>query len=52
MFKVKYKETGNGFTIFQDFTVYDVRYDSNGYPQFLIYHNGEWRLMSAKHFTP
>ena len=46
MFKVKYKET------LEDFTVYDVRYDSNGYPQFLIYFNNEWRLTSAKHFTP
>ena len=31
MFKVKWRES------WEDVTVYDVRYDSNGYPQFLIY---------------
>lgn len=30
--------------------VYAVRDDKNGYPQFLIYENGEWKYVSAKHF--
>lgn len=32
--------------------VYDVRNDSNGFPNFLIYKNGQWKYMSAKHFAP
>lgn len=32
--------------------VYNVRDDKNGYPQFLIYENGEWKYMSAKYFAP
>jgi len=32
--------------------VYNVREDKNGYPYFLIYENGEWKYVSAKHFTP
>lgn len=32
--------------------VYDVSYDRNGYPQFLIYANGQWLRKSAKHFRP
>lgn len=34
------------------YQVFDVSYDSNGYPQFLVYRNGQWLRMSAKHFTP
>lgn len=30
--------------------VYAVRDDKNGYPHFLIYENGEWKYVSAKHF--
>lgn len=30
--------------------VYAVRDDKNGYPQFLIYENNEWRYVSAKYF--
>ena len=30
--------------------VYNVRDDKNGYPHFLIYENGEWKYVSAKHF--
>ena len=30
--------------------VYDVRNDSNGFPNFLIYSNGQWKYVSAKHF--
>ena len=32
--------------------VYDVSYDSNGYPIFLIYFDGQWIRKSAKHFKP
>lgn len=34
-------------------TVYDVTYDAvTGYPQFLIYDEGAWRRVSAKHYEP
>ena len=33
-------------------SVYDVTYDKSGFPHFLIYKNGEWVRMSAKHFRP
>lgn len=32
--------------------VYNVRDDKNGFPHFLIYENGEWKYVSAKHFVP
>ena len=32
--------------------VYDVAYDKTGYPHFLVYENGQWVRMSAKHFAP
>lgn len=32
--------------------VYDISYDSNGYPLFLIYEDGQWKRISAKHFEP
>lgn len=32
--------------------VYDVAYDSSGFPHFLIYENGQWVRRSAKHFRP
>lgn len=34
------------------YTVYDIKYDSTGYPHFLIYLNGEWVMRSAKHYRP
>ena len=34
------------------YDVYDVTYDKTGYPHFLVYENGQWVRMSAKHFTP
>ena len=34
------------------YTVYDVRYDPNGYPLFLIYDDKQWLLRNAKHFHP
>ena len=32
--------------------VYDIAYDKNGYPLFLIYEDGQWQRVSAKHFKP
>lgn len=32
--------------------VYDISYNANGYPQFLIYEDNQWKLVSAKHFRP
>lgn len=32
--------------------VYDISYDKNGYPHFLIYKDGHWIRMSAKYFAP
>lgn len=34
------------------YEVYDVSYDKKGYPHFLIYNDGQWVRMSAKHFAP
>lgn len=34
----------------QYFTVYNVRDDKNGYPQFLILIDGQWTYKSAKYF--
>jgi hypothetical protein len=44
--KVIEKETGMFYEIF------DIIYDKNGYPQFLIYKNGEWIRRSAKYYEP
>ena len=32
--------------------VYDITYDKNGYPRFLVYKGGQWVRLSAKHFAP
>ena len=32
--------------------VYDIAYDSNGFPLFLTYIDGQWIRKSAKYFTP
>ncbi len=32
--------------------VFGVRDDSNGYPQFLIYEDSQWKYRSAKHYYP
>ena len=34
------------------YKVYDISYDKAGYPHFLVYKNGQWLRMSAKHFRP
>lgn len=31
-------------------TVFDVSYDKNGYPLFLIYEDNQWKRVSAKRF--
>ena len=36
----------------KDYKVYDITYDKAGYPHFLIYKDGQWVRMSAKHFRP
>ena len=48
MFKVCRKDNVS----FECFEVYAIRDDKNGYPHFLIYDNGEWKYVSAKHFAP
>lgn len=40
------KETGDIYEI------YDISYNKNGYPHFLVYKDGQWMRMSAKHFKP
>lgn len=32
--------------------IYDITYNSNGYPLFLIYLDGQWLRKSAKYFRP
>lgn len=32
--------------------IYDISYDSTGYPLFLTYINGQWIRKSAKYFIP
>ena len=34
------------------YKVYNVRDDGNGYPQFLIFDDGQWKYKSAKYFIP
>lgn len=34
------------------YEVFDITYDKAGYPHFLIYKDGQWVRMSAKHFRP
>ena len=33
-------------------SVYDVKIDKAGYAHFLIYDDGQWKYMKAKHFEP
>lgn len=47
MFKVIHKETE------KIVEVYNITYETiSGYPQFLIYEDGQWLRKSAKHFKP
>ena len=34
------------------YMVYDIKYDSAGFPHFLIYKDNQWLCKSAKHFKP
>ena len=52
MFNVIRKRDDEWVWMSEEVTVYDVRRDSNGYPQFLTYCDGQWRYESAKHFRP
>lgn len=36
----------------ETYNVYDIQYNKSGYPRFLIYKDGQWLRMSAKHFKP
>lgn len=36
----------------KSYKVYDITYDKAGYPHFLIYKDGQWVRISAKHFRP
>ena len=36
----------------KEYEVFDITYDNNGYPRFLIYNDGQWLRMSAKNFRP
>lgn len=36
----------------EKYKVYDITYDKAGYPHFLIYKDGQWIILSAKHFKP
>ena len=36
----------------QLYEVFDIAYNKAGYPHFLIYKDGEWVRVSAKHFKP
>ena len=50
VFDVRYTLSRNNLVV----TVYDVTYDSNGYPLFLFYdrENRAWVRKSAKYFIP
>lgn len=34
------------------YEVFDVSYDHNGYPKFLVFKGNQWMRLSAKHFIP
>ena len=37
---------------YEQYPVYDIQRDKNGYPHFLIYDKGQWVYRSAKYFQP
>ncbi len=54
MFKVIYKD-GHGKPEnikLTTVTVFNIRDDKNGYPQFLIYYEKQWKWVSVKHCIP
>lgn len=34
------------------YEVFQITYNKRGYPHFLVYKDGKWMRMSAKHFKP
>ena len=36
----------------EKYEVFDIAYNSAGYPHFLVYKDGQWLRMSAKYFRP
>lgn len=54
MFKIIYKEAhGNPEnTKLTILNVFSIRNDKNGYPQFLIYYDKQWKYVSAKYCIP
>jgi hypothetical protein len=36
----------------EKYEVFDIVYNSAGYPHFLVYKDGQWLRMSAKYFRP
>lgn len=34
------------------YEVFQITYNKSGYPNFLVYKDGQWIRMSAKHFKP
>ena len=50
--KEKVEYDSNSGISFSSVKVFNGRDDKNGYPHFLIYENGEWKYVSAKHFVP
>lgn len=51
MFKVIEKKAWEEEEVWLEFTVYAIRDDVCGYPQFLIY-DSAWKWESAKNFIP
>ena len=49
---IKKEINSNGMTYYGDVEVFDIKYDKNGYPHFLVCLGGDWRLISAKYFQP
>ena len=45
-FKVRHKDT------LKIYKVFDITYDNNGFPHFLIHEDNQWIIKSAKHFEP
>jgi len=52
MFKVFCDKYGWVRGVGRPLTVYHVQMNKKGYPHFLIYHDGQWLYVSAKHCTP
>ena len=49
MIKMKVRDKNSRCNVYE---VFDIAYDNAGYPHFLIYKDGQWLRVSAKHFEP